>query len=273
MACLLCRPGLSAAQDATGRVVARDTVRPLPAPVVKVKKPRPLRTELSGGARLNTNGWSLFMEKGWVKESGERESDLFYNLRIAQIEFSEVKHPKEMKQTNDVQAVYSDDKPRPYIFGKINNFYTLKLGYGFRKMIAGKPEPGSVSVYWTGVGGLSAGILKPYYVDAYVLSGSGVSREQIKYGDEAGGGAFLNEHLVIGGSGFSKGLNELKFVPGLQFRTGLHFDFARNKKTVLAVAVGAAAELYVKKIEIMANQKAYPYNFNAFASFQFGKRW
>ncbi len=266
--------GTSAAQYAGNGNVTKDTVtppRPVPRPVVK--KPKPIRTELSGGIRLNTNGWSVFVDKGWVKEKGERESDLFYNLKIVQIELSEIKHPKELKQSNDQQGVSSGERIRPYIFGKVNNFYSLKLGYGFRKMIAGKPEPGTVSVHWFGAGGLALGLLKPYYVEAYVPQGGGTARREIiKYTDSTGG-AFLNERLVIGGAGFSKGLGEIKFVPGLQVRTGLHFDFAPGKKTVLAVSLGMNAEVYTQKIEIVANQNHVPYNFNLFAGFQFGKRW
>lgn len=266
-----------AQQAGGGGAVVRDTtvaapaVRPLPRPIVK--RPKPIRTELSGGVRLNTNGWSLFVDKGWVREGEERHSDLFYNLRIAQIEFGEMKHPKEMKQSNEQQGVNSGDRIRPFIYGKVNNFYSLKLGYGFRKMIAGKPEPRTVSVHWFGVGGLSLGLLKPYYVEAYVpQQGGGAQRETIRYTDSTEA-AFLDERLLIGAAGFTKGLGEMKFLPGLQLRTGLHFDFSPTKKTVLAVSVGMNAEIYTRKIEIIANQADVPYVFNLFAGFQFGKRW
>ncbi len=273
MVLILGLTGTSEAQYAGN--ATQDTLLPVrPAPRPVVKRPKPVRTELSGGIRLNTNGWSIFAEKGWVKEKGERESDLFYSLKIAQIELSEIKHPKEIKQSNDQQqGMYPDNRIRPYIFGKVNNFYSLKLSYGFRNLIAGKPEPGTVSVHWFGTGGLALGLLKPYYVEAYVPIGGGAARrETIKYTDSTGG-SFLNERLVIGGAGFSKGLGEIKIVPGLQLRTGLHFDFAPGRKTVLAVSLGVSAEVYTQKIEIMANQNHVPYNFNLFAGFQFGKRW
>jgi len=67
----------------------------------------------------------------------------------------------------------------------------------------------------------------------------------------------------------------MKYIPGLQFRTGLHFDFAarERKKSKLAIETGIAAELYTKKIELMVNQKATPYFVNLYLSFQFGRRW
>lgn len=233
------------------------------APKPKVKKPKPISKELSGGFRLNTGGWSVFMERGVVK-SEEKESDFFYNLRYAQVEFSEKKHPKEMRSASGGGG---SEGARTFIYGKINNFYTLKLGYGNRRMIAGKPDPGTVSIHWIYTGGLSLGMTKPYYV----ISGSG---EDIKYSDEDQED-FLDGRNIGGASGWSKGLKEIKVIPGLQMRTGLHFDFAprERRKTKLAIETGITAELYSKNIELMANQKAVPYFFNLYLSFQFGRRW
>ena len=76
----------------------------------------------------------------------------------------------------------------------------------------------------------------------------------------------------MGSSGWTKGLNETKIVPGIHAKTGLHFDFAASVKTKLAIEVGVAGELYTKKIELMATQDAYPYLLNAYVNLQFGKR-
>lgn len=237
-----------------------------------VKKPRPIRTELGIGARLNTNGWGIVADKGWVRSDEGRQSDMFYNMRFAEIEFSEVKHPKEVKHTNTTAGAFSD-RPTPYIYGKINNFYSFKLGYGFRRMIAGKPEPGTVSIHWIYMGGISLGLAKPYYIDAYVpLDNGGYTRQTIKY-DSENKDAFLNDQLGIGRAPFTKGLNEIKIIPGIHAKTGLHFDFAGQRKTVIAVDAGVSADYYTQKIELMANQDAYPYVFNIYAGIQFGKRW
>ena len=237
-------------------------------PIVKkpvVKKPKPITSEISGGFRLNTDGWGIFVDKGWVK-SEEKERDYFYNTQLLQIEFGEKKHPKEIKRSNNIGS--GADKAKPFIFGKINNFYALKFGYGGRKMIAGKPEQGNVSIHWVYLGGLSLGLQKPYYL---IVQPNGESARTIKYSDTTAE-IFLTRNYIIGGAGLSQGLGEVQIIPGAHLKTGFHFDFAASKFTKMAVEVGANAEFYTKDIELMALQKATPYLFNFYAAVQFGKR-
>lgn len=243
-----------------------------PKPPQKPKKPKPISKEFSGGFRLNSDGWSIFVDKGIV-QSTEKYSDLFYDIKLFQIELTEKKHPKELKRSNSISGgPTNDDKAKPFIFGKINNFYGLKFGYGKRKMIAGKPEPGTIAIHWVYMGGLSAGLEKPYYVDAYVREKNGpFVQKDIKYTDTTKE-YFLSPNNIIGGSGFSKGLGEIKIVPGIHAKTGLHFDFGGGRSTKLAVETGISAELYMRSIAIMANQKATPYFVNVYAGIQFGKR-
>lgn len=243
------------------------------SPVIKPKKPKPISREFSGGIGLTTDGWTVFVNKGWVKSDDDKNSDKFYNVRFAQLEISEHKHPKEIKGTNNSIAQATNDKPKPFIYGKINNFYALKLGYGYRRIIAGKPEPGTVAIHWLYAGGLSIGLLKPYYIDAYVLRDNPrrLVRENIKYNDE-NAEAFIQQNNIVGSSGWTTGLGETKIVPGIHAKTGVHFDFAQNTKTKLALEVGLAAELYTQKIELMADQKAYPYLISGYVSLQFGRR-
>ena len=236
------------------------------------KKPKPLRTELSVGYRLTSDGWNLYADKGYVISDEPKLSDQFYDLRVFQLEFGEHKDRTQKKR----KPVENYGEPtRAFVFGKVNNFYALKLGYGFRKLIAGKPEPGTVSIHWFGTGGFSLGLLKPYYLEVDApegAMGTNFVRQSVKYSDEMRP-YFLNDRYIIGGSGFMKGIDETKFVPGLHAKGGLHFDFAANKKTVVAVQAGASAELYFQKVQIMARDEGTPYFVNIFAAFQFGKRW
>jgi hypothetical protein len=239
-----------------------------------VKKPQPIRTELSGGFRLNTDGWSLFLERGSIKSEETRLRDMFHDVRLIQLEFTEHKDPKETKSSaTDQTPSGGSQKTKPYIFGKINNFYALKVGYGVRKMIAGKPEPGTVSIHWVNVGGLSLGMEKPYYVDGYVPQDNfgTLVPATFKYTEETKE-SFLNERYIRGGAGFAKGLGEIQFVPGVHLKSALHFDFSSNRRTAMAVETGVNAEYYTRGIVIMANQDAKPLFVNLFASFQFGRR-
>jgi len=238
--------------------------RPIKKPLVK--KIKPITREFSGGVRLGTDGWSIFVDRGSVRSEDTKHSDMFYTVRIWQIELSEKKDPKEYKSTNANLDPYAGVKSTPFIFGKINNFYSLKFGYGNRKMIAGKPDPGTVSIHWLYVGGLALGMLKPYYIK------TDNEANPIKYSDSTKD-AFLSETNIIGSAGFGQGLSEIKFIPGIHAKTALHFDFAANRKTVLAIETGVSAELYTKSIQLMARRDAVPYFFNFYASFQFGKRW
>lgn len=248
---------------------SKNIIKPLILP--KIKKPKPISKDLSGGLRFNTDGWSVFIEKGYVKDGGyEREPDKFHDDRIFTVEFIGHKHPREIRQRPFDQSGSGGKK---YAFGKVNSFYALKLGYGFRTLLAGKPELGTVSIHWVNSGGIAIGLAKPYYVEAYVPQDNAL--KSIKYSPETAE-TFLNEYLIVGGSGFTKGLGETSIIPGAHARTALHFDFAKNKRNgvnLAALEVGFAAEYYTQKIALLANQNESPLFFNFFAALQFGKRY
>lgn len=240
------------------------------------KRPKPIKQEWSLGLRLNTDGWSVFFDRGKVKRT-DRTTDYFYDLHFWQFEFGEKKHPQEIKRNNTLSNAV--DVAKPFIYGKTNNFYALKIGYGKRKLIAGKPElheeveHKTVSVHWVYSGGLAIGFEKPYYIDAYV-NRNGVSElKTISYTDTTKED-FLYQQNIVGGSGFSEGLGKTKIVPGIHAKTALHFDFANTKKRKLAVETGVNVEVYSRAISLMAtSQKDVPYFVNAYVSFQLGKRW
>ncbi len=254
---------LANAGDAHAQVIARSTdtaAKTHPRPIVKPKGPKPISHEISFGFRINTDGWSIFTDLGSVKAKDVKHKDMFYNVRLWQIEFTEKKNPKEYKSNGQ------DGSSNAYIYGKINNLYALKLGRGYMRMLAGKPDPGSVSIHWLYAGGVSLGMLKPYYLKVYS------DPNAIKY-DENTKQDFLNQGLIEGSAGFGKGINEIKFVPGVHLKTALHFDFSANRKSVIGVETGVNFEYYGEDIQILANQPATPYFADAYIALQLGKRW
>lgn len=251
----------------TNEVRSSDTTatKKLKSSPVKVAPagPRAIRHELSFGYRLHTAGWGLYFDLGKSRYANTRTADMFYNVNFWQLEFSEKKHLKQEKLTAEGSASGGSAN---YIYGKINNFYGLKLGYGHRHRLAGKPDPGSVSIHWANVLSGSLGLLKPYYLNVYG------DPNAIKYSPSTEN-LFLTQRNILGSAGFSQGFSEIKTIPGGHFKSMLHFDFAANRKSVLAVETGVSVDYYSENIPIMVNQKAEPWFVDMFIAVQFGKRW
>ena len=231
---------------------------------IKPKPPKPISKEIEFGLRLNTDGWSIYMDRGKVKTNDWKHSDLFHNLLYWEAEFTEKTNPKEVKVTSTIANQYGGSSS--YKYGKINNLYALKMGIGFQKLLVGKPDPGCVSIHWANTFGFSLGMLKPYYI---YVEGYGA----IKYSDQTQNDFLSQTNNIEGSAGFSKGLSEVVFIPGGYFRSALHFDYSTNKKTIMSVETGVNIEYYSQQIQLMANQSATSSFIDMFIAISFGKRW
>jgi hypothetical protein len=231
----------------------------------KVPQPKALRSEWSVGLKLATDGYGLVFDYGRAFGSdkfGTHNSAKFFHNHIFQLEITERKHPKEIRSSNLVGSINIGQGS--FILGKINNFYQAKLGYGQRRMIAGKPDPGTVSIHWTYLGGFSIGLLKPYYLDI-------IGKGMIKFTPE-NEQYYAMPHDIMGAGGIGKGWGELKLVPGLYAKSGLHFDYAHGRKNKMSVEVGVGTEYYFSKIQQVYGQDEKSLFFNLYGIIQFGRR-
>ncbi len=201
--------------------------------------------EFSGGARLNTDGWTGFLEMGFRKTAT--------TVNFFQFEFSEKKDPKQDRSSTFVPIAGYYISTSPYVYGKMNNFYQAKLGIGQKRLIGGKGNKNGVEVNAIYYGGLSAGLMKPYYIELMNDAGDPDSRKLVKYSPEIHDD-FLNKKLIYGSGGFSKGWGETKFNPGLHAKLGFRFDWAKFNDVISALEVGVNAEYYTKKVQIMVEQ-------------------
>lgn len=233
---------------------------------------KPITQEMILGYRLCSDGWSIFVQRGFIRTNAERP-----HTNFLWIDISEKKHPKETKSLNENFSVVnpSEIKPISYKYGKINNFYQFKIGYGNMIPITGRLDKKSIVINWVYAAAFSLGMIKPYYLDLLVPEGNFFIRKFDRYTDE-NAPYFLdlnNQGTIVGGASFTKGLNQMKFQPGLALRSGFYFDYAATRKSLLGVELGASAELYTKKIPIMATAKNNAIFFNFYADFRIGKRW
>ena len=205
------------------------------------------------GIKLISDGYGISFEKGYSKSV--KRTTLF------QLEIAERKHQKEVKQTNTFAATAS-----PFIYGKINYFYPVKLGVQKQFLLGNKSNKNGVSITANIGGGLTLGLLRPYELE---VDKNG-KRTFIRF--ESEDSLLFKTGSVLGGPGLGKGWNHLKFTPGLYVKPGLRFDYGRYNDLLAAIEVGVAAEFYTKKIPQMFDNKQKQFFFSAWFSVLFGKR-
>lgn len=203
------------------------------------------------GAKFINDGYGVFFELGRAKSI--KKGLLF------QLELSERKHSKEEKQSNLFNF------STPFIFGKQNFFYPFKLGIQQQILFGNKSNKNGVSITYNYGGGISAGLLRPYYVQ---LSSSG---KYVKF-ESADSTQFLDPSVISGGPGFSKGWSDLKVTPGLYVKTAMRFDYGSYNEIVSALEVGITGEYYTKTIPIIIRSEPKRFFLSGYVAIMFGKR-
>lgn len=207
------------------------------------------------GAQIRTNGYGIFLELG------RSRSPRLTNLYL--LEITEIKHPKEERVSN-ANAFFSNS----FIYGKINNFYQVKLGFGQQYVFGQKGNKNGVAVLAVVHAGLSLGLLKPYYLQVQEQS---TGAQDIKY-DSKDSLSFLDASKIIGGSGFGKGWGELKMKPGAFLKTSLRFDFGRFNESIQALEIGMSVDAYASKIPQLVFNEPERFFFQGHIALVFGHR-
>lgn len=239
--CLLCATSGLLAQDSTGKKERRQSEKRQRIDAMSKQEEEGVllfRKQNAFGIQLRTNGYGLFYEIGRFKSPRFANTYLF--------ELTEIKHPKEEK-TQTGNGFVSNS----FVYGKINNFYQFKLGFGQQYILGQKGNKNGIAVMGLYQGGLSLGLLRPYYINIQ----EGGQEKSIKYDRNDSARKFLNGP-ISGSSGLGKGWNELEYVPGAFLKTSLRFDFGRYNELIQALQIGVSVDAYSKKIEIMAPQDA-----------------
>ncbi len=208
------------------------------------------------GIQLRTNGYGAFYEHGRMVST--RKTNIF------RIDIQEVKHAKEEKLINT--SVFFGN---PFVYGKLNYFYPISLGYGQQYIFGQKGNKNGVSVSGVYNAGLSVGLLRPYYID---VNQSGVER-RIKYTQQDSAAFLGGDGTILGGTGFfGKGWGEMKVKPGVFGKAALRFDYGRFNERVSALEVGMSLDYYFSKVPIMFANKERQMFFQGYLAIVFGNR-
>ena len=206
------------------------------------------------GVQLRTDGYGAFYELG--KMSTRRKTTLYA------IELTEIKDSKEEKTPSGLFTISN-----PYVFGKINNFYQFKLGFGQQFLLGQKGNKNGVAVTANYHGGLSLGLLRPYYLE--IEEGNGT--RQIKYSPQDSS-KFLDQSIIRGSGGLGKGWGEMKLKPGAYAKGSLRFDWGRYNEMVYGIEIGISIEAYSQKIPILLYAKEKQLFFQGHLALVFGRR-
>ena len=230
--------------------------------------------EFTVDLRLHTNGYALGVNIGTLKT--------FYLTRFFNFEIGEIKHVKQYRQSFDFQAPTTNRVSRAFVFGKQNNLFVLRAGLGEKRYFSEKAKRKGLAIGVSYEGGVSLGLLKPYYLELRTqpfdpIAGEIVIRSE-KFSEE-NADIFLDISKIYGASGFSKGLNEVKVLPGLHGKFSVHFDWGAFDEFVKAIEAGFMVDAFFQKVPIMVespqvpNTENRPFFINLFLNLQLGKRW
>ncbi|HHS95851.1 MAG TPA: hypothetical protein ENJ45_04610 [Phaeodactylibacter sp.] len=206
----------------------------------------------------------------------------YYKTTYYHFQVGELRHHKEVRQSAETGNPITGRSARGYFFGKRNNLYVLRAGKGVKRYLSEKAKEKGLAIGFSYEGGFSLGLLKPYYLELFYPQDGGTTAVDIrseKYSEE-NASLFLNTNgfSIYGASGFTKGLKEMRPIPGIHFKAGAHFDWGSSDEMVKALEAGFMVDVFYKKIPLIiehdaiSNAENKAFFVNLYVTLQLGKR-
>lgn len=211
------------------------------------------RNEKSLGILVNTNGYGV--SGRYANRINARKKTIW------ELDFVGIKHPKEYRYSNP----YNSNKT--FVFGKLNCFFNLRVGYGKQKEMFRKVDKGGIAIRRYFNFGPTLGILKPIYYEVLEPTSDPYQYNLVteKFVTH------LNQQYIYGRASFFKGFDEISVVPGIYGRFGLSFEYSKSDIKIHALETGVILDLFPKKIPIMDTEENDFYFLALFISYRFGR--
>jgi hypothetical protein len=223
-------------------------------------------TERSTDFRVQTFGWHVGMSFGKLRTF---QKTPFYTISIG-----ELRNHKETKNSYDFSMPgLSGQTTRPYILGKQQNLFVIRLGYGLKQYRTEKTTDRGVGVGTVLEGGFTLGLLKPYYLYMRRVDETNQSfRSSLERYTEENAEDFVDPFAVQGAGGFWKGVSQITPTPGAHARAGLVIDSGAYDEMVRAIELGLMVDFFPKAPSIMVNDLNSNLFVNLYLSLQLGRR-
>jgi hypothetical protein len=213
------------------------------------------RSDVSAKIYAHTRGYGILIRRG--------KHVTFKSRTFYEFDLQTLKHPKEIRKQGDA------DSRRNFIYGKINNVFSLRGSLGMQNVLFTKADNKAVEIRYSYSLGPVISFVKPYYLLVYKTTGNG-DRELVKFND-----AEFNSgnDQIVGRGPFSKGLDEIKLYPGLNAKFNLSFEYAPYTNLIRAIETGVSLDYYPKALPIMAKNPAENFILTLNVGFVFGRKW
>lgn len=218
-----------------------------------------LLNEFTFGALAHPRGYGINLKSSRYIGQGKH--------RFFELDLLSMKHPKEIRvRSNSFQS------PGSYIYGKLNNTFFLRTGYGQRISLGKKLYKSMVSVDASFSAGPSIALLKPVYLEIFypfpdLPDGGYLSSE--RYDPKK----HVRQEDIFGASAFTRGLGQLSARAGGYVKASLVFDWGDYGDQVQAIEAGIVVDAFPNKLPMMV----FAENKNVFTTLyiclNFGNRW
>lgn len=220
-------------------------------PTLAQEEEEEFRSEIVYGLNFNTNGGII---GGAIFKYSQAISDRMY--QSFGIEVINVKHPKELRVTYN--------NTNTFIAGKQNYLFAVRPQYGREFVLFRKAPDEGVQINAVAAIGPTLGLVKPYYI-LYSYSTTDVRSE--RYDPDRHDVA-----RIIGTGGMFEGFDEIKIVPGINFKAGLSFELSGFRNSVTGFEVGFMLEKYTSAIVLMPQASNRSFYTSAYLNVFFGSK-
>jgi len=196
-----------------------------------------------------------------------------YRTTLFNIDFAELRSGKERTRSNNSRGgSRGQNNSSAYVYGKQNNCYLLRAGWGNKHYISEKQNDQSVTLALSYQTGISLAMLKPYYLHLYYRSDSSFIDDYQPYTPQ-NAYLFLDPTVIRGAGGFGRGWDDLKFKMGIFAKGSLWIDFKAEGSVIAAIELGLSADFFSRQLPIMVANESAPVFLNVHANIHLGGRW
>ncbi|MBN2349954.1 MAG: hypothetical protein JXJ22_14025 [Bacteroidales bacterium] len=192
-----------------------------------------------------------------------RRMDAFKKT-LYEVDFAHVKHSKEIKLTNTSYPT------RSFVYGKVNQVFFLRGGFGLQKELFRKFDRGGISIRYFYNIGPSLSLLKPIYYEVLYYNSNPLEANELRI-EKFEVGQHTTTGYIQGKASFFKGFNEISVVPGGYAKLGVTFEFSKFDEIFHSLEAGVIFDTFLKDIPIMAVEKNNQFFFTLFISYRFGR--